>query len=73
MNAPVQLWRNRSFTLLFSAHVISLLGSGATTIGLALFAYRMAGAGSATVVVGPRADAAHRGVPARFPTGRSSC
>jgi hypothetical protein len=32
------LWRNRDFRLLFSAPVISLLGSGVTTVGLALFA-----------------------------------
>ena len=46
------LWRNRSFLLLFGAQVISLVGSGATTVGLALFAYRMAGAREATVVLG---------------------
>lgn len=49
---PQRLWQNRNFVLLFGAQVISLLGSGATTIGLALFAYKMAGADSATVVVG---------------------
>ena len=49
---PLELWRNRSFLLLFTAQVISLLGSGATTIGLALFAYKMAGADSVTAVVG---------------------
>lgn len=48
----MQLWRNRSFVLLFAAQVISLVGSGATTIGLALLAYQMAGTGSATVIVG---------------------
>lgn len=31
---PEGLWRNRSFVLLFTAQVVSLLGSGATTIGL---------------------------------------
>lgn len=46
------LWRNRSFVLLFAAQVISLVGSGATTIGLALLAYQMAGTHSATVIVG---------------------
>jgi NRE family putative nickel resistance protein-like MFS transporter len=46
------LWRNRSFVVLFAAQVISLVGSGATTIGLALFAYQLAGASSATIVVG---------------------
>ncbi len=45
------LWSNRSFLLLFGAQIISLLGSGATTIGLALFAYRLVGADSATVVL----------------------
>ena len=46
------IWRNRSFALLFAAQVISLLGSGATTIGLALLAFQMAGSASATIVVG---------------------
>jgi MFS transporter, NRE family, putaive nickel resistance protein len=46
------LWRNRSFRLLFGAQVISLLGSGATTIGLALFARRLVGDASATAVLG---------------------
>ncbi len=50
--APLSLWRNRSFVLLFTAQIISLVGSGATTIGLALFAYRMAGAGAGTAVLG---------------------
>ena len=49
---PPSLWRNRSFVILFTAQIISLVGSGATTIGLALFAYRMAGAGAATAVLG---------------------
>lgn len=43
---------NRSFVLLFSAQVISLLGSGATTVALALLAYDMAGSGSAAAVLG---------------------
>jgi NRE family putative nickel resistance protein-like MFS transporter len=46
------LWKNRSFLLLFGAQVISLVGSGATTVGLALFAYAMAGPREATVVLG---------------------
>jgi MFS transporter, NRE family, putaive nickel resistance protein len=46
------LWRNRSFVLLFGAQLISLLGSGATTVGLALFAYAIAGPLEATVVLG---------------------
>ena len=49
---PPSLWRNRSFVLLFTAQIISLVGSGATTIGLALFAYRMAGPGAGTAVLG---------------------
>ena len=52
MSEPPTLWKNRSFVLLFGAQTISLVGSGATTIGLALFAYRMAGASSAAIVVG---------------------
>lgn len=47
-----RLLRNRAFALLFSAQLVSLLGSGATTIGLALFAYRLAGATEATAIVG---------------------
>ncbi len=52
MNPGASLWQNRTFVLLFGAQVVSLVGSGATTIGLALFAYRLAGAASATLVVG---------------------
>ena len=50
--AVTPLWRNRNFRLLFSAQVISLLGSGVTTVGLALFAYRLTGGVSATAVIG---------------------
>jgi len=46
------LWRNRNFRLLFSAQIISLLGSGVTTVGLALFAYQLTGGASATAVIG---------------------
>lgn len=46
------LWRNRDFHLLFGAQIISLLGSGVTTVGLALFAYRLTGGVSATAVIG---------------------
>src|SRR6266404_5059573 len=46
------LWRNRNFRLLFSAQIISLLGSGVTTVGLALFAYQPTGGASATAVIG---------------------
>jgi MFS family permease len=46
------LWKNRSFVRLFAAQVISLLGSGATTVGLALFAHRLTGGPSATAVIG---------------------
>lgn len=46
------LWRNRDFRLLFGAQVISLLGSGVTTVGLALFAYQLTGGASATAVIG---------------------
>src|SRR6266566_8205868 len=50
--ALAPLWRNRNFRLLFSAQVISLLGSGATAVGLALFAYQLTGGVSATAVIG---------------------
>src|SRR3954447_4162392 len=46
------LWGNRSFLLLFSAQVVSLTGSGVTTVGLALFAYQLTGGPSAAAVVG---------------------
>src|SRR5258708_6975242 len=46
------LWRNHNFRLLFSAQIISLLGSGVTTVGLALFAYQLTGGASATAVIG---------------------
>src|SRR5438270_4457610 len=46
------LWRNRDFGLLFAAQVISLTGSGVTTVGLALFAYQLVGGASATAVIG---------------------
>jgi NRE family putative nickel resistance protein-like MFS transporter len=46
------LWRNRDFLLLFTAQIISLLGSGMTTIGLTLLIYRIAGSSVATVVIG---------------------
>jgi len=46
------IWKNRDFRLLFSAQIISLLGSGVTTVGLALFAYQLTGGVSATAVIG---------------------
>ena len=46
------LWRNRAFVSLFAAQVISLLGSGVTTIGLTLFVYQLAGGATATAVIG---------------------
>ena len=48
----VSLWRNRTFVLLFAAQLISLLGSGVTTIGLTLFVYQLAGGATAAVVIG---------------------
>ncbi len=47
-----ELWRNRNYILLFSAQIVSLLGSGVTTVGLALFAYQLTGGESATAVIG---------------------
>ena len=46
------LLRNRTFVVLFSAQAISLVGSGVTTIALALFVHRLAGASAATAVLG---------------------
>lgn len=51
-NAATSLWRNRDFRFLFAAQIISLLGSGVTTVGLALFAYQLTGGESATAVIG---------------------
>src|SRR5215213_7219034 len=50
--ARLSLWRNRDFILLFSAQIISLLGSGVTSVGLALYAYRLTEGFSATAVIG---------------------
>src|SRR5215213_11026789 len=50
--AATTLWRNRDFRLLFGAQIISLLGSGVTTVGLALFAYQLTGGDAATAVIG---------------------
>ncbi len=46
------LWRNRNYLFLFASQIISLLGSGVTTVGLALFAYQLTGGESATAVIG---------------------
>lgn len=46
------LMHNRNFKLLFSAQLISLIGSGLTTIGLALFAHQLVVGSSAAVVIG---------------------
>jgi MFS transporter, NRE family, putaive nickel resistance protein len=46
------LMRNRNFRLLFSAQLISLIGSGLTTIGLALFAHQLVEGSSAAIVIG---------------------
>ena len=46
------LWRNHDFLLLFGAQIVSLLGSGVTTVALALFAYELVGGTSATAVIG---------------------
>ncbi len=46
------LWRNANFIRLFAAQIVSLLGSGVTTIGLALFAFSLSGGPGATAVLG---------------------
>ncbi|MGZ8188130.1 MAG: MFS transporter, partial [Methylosarcina sp.] len=46
------LARNRNFRLLFASQVISLTGSGVTTVGLALFAHQLVGGESAAAVIG---------------------
>src|SRR5579862_6015808 len=56
MIATMGLRQNRTFRRLFAAQVISQLGSGVTTVGLALFAYELAsrqgGGASATAMLG---------------------
>lgn len=49
---PLGLWDNDAFRRLYAAQVISLLGSGVTTVGLALFAYQLEGGSAATAVLG---------------------
>ena len=49
---PPSLLQNRNYLLLFSAQIISLTGSGVTTIALALFAYQIVGGASAAAVLG---------------------
>lgn len=46
------LTQNRNFMLLFSAQLVSLVGSGLTTIGLALFAHQLVEGSSAAIVIG---------------------
>lgn len=48
----VGLWSNRNYLYLFAAQIISLLGSGVTTVALAIFAYQLAGGQSATAIIG---------------------
>src|SRR6266487_7048870 len=52
IRATATVWRNHDFRRLFAAQIISLLGSGVTTVGLALFAYQLTGGVSATAVIG---------------------
>lgn len=49
---PTSIWRNRPFVRLFLAQVVSLTGSGVTTVGLALFAHQLAAGPSAAAIVG---------------------
>lgn len=46
------LLHNRNFMLLYSSLLISLVGSGLTTIGLALFAHQLVEGNSAAIVIG---------------------
>lgn len=49
--SPISLWRNIPFQRLFWAHVISLVGSGLSSVALGLLAHQLVGA-SASVVLG---------------------
>ncbi|MGC1480367.1 MAG: hypothetical protein WA771_07675, partial [Chthoniobacterales bacterium] len=56
MNGPngeptASLWRNRPFQQIFWAHVISLVGSGLSSVALGLLAHQLVGA-SASMVLG---------------------
>jgi len=46
------LWNNRNYVYLFAAQIVSLLGSGVTTVALAIFAYQLTGGESATAIIG---------------------
>ncbi len=46
------LWSNRNYVFLFAAQIVSLLGSGVTTVALAIFAYQLTGGESATAIIG---------------------
>lgn len=47
-----RLFRNRAYLLLFGAQLISLLGSGVTTVALALLAYQLTGGENAASIIG---------------------
>lgn len=49
---PPSLWQNRNYVFLFAGQIISLLGSGVTTVALAIFAYQLTGGESATAIIG---------------------
>ena len=46
------LWQNRNYVFLFASQIVSLLGSGVTTVALAIFAYQLTGGESATAIIG---------------------
>ncbi len=46
------LWSNRNYVFLFAGQIVSLLGSGVTTVALAIFAYQLSGGESATAIIG---------------------
>lgn len=48
----VPLWQNRNYVFLFASQIVSLLGSGVTTVALAIFAYQLTGGESATAIIG---------------------
>ena len=47
-----RLFHNRVYLLLFAAQLISLLGSGVTTVALALLAYQLTGGDNAASIIG---------------------
>ncbi|MFL5407520.1 MAG: hypothetical protein ACJ79O_16960 [Myxococcales bacterium] len=62
---------NRSFLLLFFARVVSLTGSGVTTVGLALFAYQLTGGPFAAAALRASLQQNHKPAESNGASGRA--